>query len=249
MSAVRVHRLLLLGGTSEIGLAIVRRLSAGPDATVALAGRDAAALAAAGDGLRAVGHAGRTEVVEVDALEPAGHRAALERATQLVGGLDVVVVAAGVLGTPGRPPTDAPEEAVDVLLVNAVGVSSLLVHSARELRAQGQGTLVLISSVAAERPRSSNPVYGASKATADTLARLLPGPVPRVLVVRPGFVRTRMTRDLKPAPLSTTPEAVAEATAEALAAGAGVVWCPPAMRVVSRVLETVPHPLFRRLPF
>lgn len=249
MSAPCVHRLLLLGGTSDIGLAIVRQLSAGTDATVALAGRDVAALTAAGDGLRADGHAGRTEVVEMDALEPGGHRTALERAAELVGGLDVVILAVGVLGTPGRAPTDAPEEAVDVLRVNAVGVSSLLVQSACELRAQGQGTLVLISSVAAERPRSSNPVYGASKATADTLARLLPGPVPRVLVVRPGFVRTRMTRDLKPAPLSTTPEAVAEATAAALGAGDGVVWCPPAMRAVSGVLRAIPAPLFRRLPF
>ncbi len=100
-----------------------------------------------------------------------------------------------------------------MLQVNLVGAGSLLIHSARRLRAQGAGTLVVLSSVAGERPRAANVVYGASKAGLDALAQGLGDALHddgvRVLVVRAGFVRTRMTQGLKPAPLSTAPRALA----------------------------------------
>jgi decaprenylphospho-beta-D-erythro-pentofuranosid-2-ulose 2-reductase len=139
-----------------------------------------------------------------------------------------------------------------VLDVNVVGAGSLLLHSTRALREQGHGSLVVLSSVAAERARASNAVYCASKAGLDVLAQgladALAGTQVRVLVVRPGFVTTRMTRGLPVPPLSSDPQSVARATVEGLERGATVVWVPGVLRWVMAVLRLLPRPLFRRLP-
>ena len=112
--------------------------------------------------------------------------------------------------------------------------------------------LVVLSSVAAERPRANNAIYGAAKAGLDALAQgvadQVAGSGVRVLVVRPGFVATRMTAGLKPAPLATTPEAVAEATVRALAGRAQTIWVPRALRAIFAVLRHLPRALYRRLP-
>jgi decaprenylphospho-beta-D-erythro-pentofuranosid-2-ulose 2-reductase len=125
--------------------------------------------------------------------------------------------------------------------------------SLRSLREQGHGTLVVLSSVAAERPRASNAIYGAAKAGLDALAQGLGDSVAgsgvRVLVVRPGFVKTRMTAGLKPPPFATTPDAVAAATSRALRRGAHTVWAPGALRYVFAVLRHLPRAVYRRMPF
>jgi decaprenylphospho-beta-D-erythro-pentofuranosid-2-ulose 2-reductase len=112
--------------------------------------------------------------------------------------------------------------------------------------------MVVLSSVAAERARKSNAIYGAAKAGLDALAQgladSLAGTGVRMLVVRPGFVRTRMTAGLDAAPFATTAEAVADATVKALARRAHTVWVPPTMRYVFAVLRHVPRPIYRRLP-
>src|SRR5581483_3189719 len=123
------------------------------------------------------------------------HREAIERAFAEADGFDVVVIAVGVLGA--QEGLDAaPDEALEVMRVNFLGAGSLVLECLRQLRGRGQGTLVLLSSVAAERPRASNAIYGAAKAGLDALAQGLSDATAasgvRVLVVRPGFVRTRM---------------------------------------------------------
>jgi decaprenylphospho-beta-D-erythro-pentofuranosid-2-ulose 2-reductase len=116
---------------------------------------------------------------------------------------------------------------------------------------QGHGTIVVLSSVAGERVRASNFVYGASKAGLDGFAQglgdSLRGTGVEVLVVRPGFVHTRMTAGLDAAPLATTPEAVAKAVVEGLARGSHTVWVPAALRFVMIALRHLPRPIFRRL--
>jgi decaprenylphospho-beta-D-erythro-pentofuranosid-2-ulose 2-reductase len=110
----------------------------------------------------------------------------------------------------------------------------------------------VLSTVAAERPRAANAIYGAAKAGLDALAQGLAdataGSGVRVLVVRPGFVTTRMTAGLKPAPMAATPEAVADATVRALAGRAHTIWVPGRLRVVFAVLRHLPRSLYRRLP-
>jgi decaprenylphospho-beta-D-erythro-pentofuranosid-2-ulose 2-reductase len=239
---------LVLGGTSEIALAIVRELDL-PECAIVLAGRDSEGLRRAADLLREAG-CGSVQSVALDACEPEGHRAALEQASAILGALDLVVLAVGALGERGGLPEDV-AGAVDVLRVNVLGAGSLLLESARALQEQGHGTIVVLSSVAAERARASNAVYCASKAGLDALAQgladaLAPKGV-RVLVVRPGFVRTRMTRGLPAAPFAIDADAVAYVTVRALQRDVQTVWAPPRLRWVMLALRLLPRRLFRRL--
>ena len=236
---------LLIGGTSEIGLAIVRRLAGDGPVRPFLLGRNADALAAAAAGL------GGAEYDVLDADDLTAHEQAIARAFERAGGFDVVVLAVGVLGA--QAGLDADRTVSErVMRVNFLGSGSLLLASLGALRRQGRGTMVVLSSVAAVRARKSNAIYGAAKAGLDALAQglsdSLAGSGVRVLVVRPGFVRTRMTAGLDAAPFATSAEAVADATVKALAGRAHTVWVPPSLRFVFVVLRHLPRPLYRRLP-
>jgi decaprenylphospho-beta-D-erythro-pentofuranosid-2-ulose 2-reductase len=244
------RKVLLVGGSSAIGLAIVRRVASDGPVRPYLLGRDESRLADAAASLRGAGCA-RAEVDVVDADELDSHGEAIGRAFARSGGFDLVVLAVGVLGAQAGLDAD-PAQAAEVMRVNFAGCGSLLLHCLRALRTQGQGTLVVLSSVAAERPRAANAVYGAAKAGLDALAQGLAdasaGSGVRVLVIRPGFVKTRMTAGLAPAPMATTAEAVAEATARALDGRDHTVWVPGRLRYVFAVLRHLPRPLYRRLP-
>ena len=243
-------RLLLVGGSSEIGVAIARRLASDGPVRPYLMGRDRPRLEQAAATLE---RAGCTEIELdlVDACAVAAHEQAIARAFERGGGFDVVVLAVGVLGAQEGLDVD-PEKAIEVMQVNFVGCGSLLLQCLRRLRDQGRGTLVVLSSVAAERPRAGNATYGAAKAGLDSLAQGLADATAsrgvRVLVVRPGFVKTRMTVGLPSAPFATTPEKVADATARALRGRAHTIWVPSALRYIFAVLRHVPRPLYRRLP-
>jgi decaprenylphospho-beta-D-erythro-pentofuranosid-2-ulose 2-reductase len=239
-----VSDVLLVGGTSEIGLAIVRCLV---PQRVWLLGRDEGRLALAAAQLDGAG----VEVGLLDADDVASHRHSLERAFVEADGFDVVVLAVGVLGAQAGLDAD-PGEAIEVMRVNFLGAGSLLLECLRQLRQRGGGALVLLSSVAVERPRASNPIYGAAKAGLDALAQGLSDATAssgvRVLVVRPGFVKTRMTADLEPVPFATTPEAVASATVAALRGRAGTIWVPGRLRLMFAILRHLPRSIYRRLP-
>lgn len=243
-------RLLLLGGSSEIGLAIARRLVADGPVRPFLLGRNRELLEQALTLLESAGCTGG-EVAVLDADDLDAHGPAIADAFERSGGFDVVVLAIGLLGAQRGLDAEL-GESLEVMRVNFVDCGSLLLHSLRALRAQGRGTLVLLSSVAAERARASNPIYGAAKAGLDALAQGLADSVAgsgaRVLVVRPGFVVSRMTVGLKPAPFATTPEKVAEAAVRGLNRGAGTVWVPASLRLIFSLLRHVPRPLYRRLP-
>jgi decaprenylphospho-beta-D-erythro-pentofuranosid-2-ulose 2-reductase len=243
-------RVLLLGGSSEIGLAIVRRLSSEQPVSAVLLGRDGERMRAAAAELERDGVT-PVSVLVSDADDLDGHERAIAAAFGDPAGVDIVVAAVGKLGGQAGLDTDR-DEALEILRVNFVGLGSLMLSSLRRLRDQGRGTLVVLSSVAAERPRASNAIYGAAKAGLDSLAQGLGDSVAasgvRVLVIRPGFVTTRMTAGLPPAPMSTTPEAVAEATVAGLASGAHTIWVPGRLRWVFAVLRHLPRAVFRRLP-
>jgi decaprenylphospho-beta-D-erythro-pentofuranosid-2-ulose 2-reductase len=239
-----VPRVLLLGGTSEIGLAILAALDLPANAEVILAGRDEQRLAAAGKELPA-----QVRTVPYDALGTASHQALVD-GLFAEGPLDLVISAAGVLVPQADLERDV-RRAAALIEANFTGHVSTLLAVAAQMRAQGRGTIVVLSSVAAVRPRKANPVYGSAKAGLDAFARgladLLHGTGVRVLLVRPGFVIGRMTAGMPPAPLSTTPGAVGKATAAALRRGRSTVWVPPALAGVAFALKLVPRPLWRRI--
>ena len=244
------RRVLVIGGSSEIAGAIAAELVGEGAREIVLAGRDAAALGRAGESLREKG-AERVETVMLDAARTFGHGAALRSAFEMLGEVDVAILAVGVLGARGGLPDDIPA-AVEVLRVNTVGTASLLMETARLLREQGSGTIVVLSSVAAERGRAANAVYCASKAGLDTLAQALDdelrGEGVRVMVVRPGFVRTRMTAGLPEAPLATSAQVVARETVRGLRRRAHTVWAPARMRWVMVAMRLLPRNVFRRIP-
>ena len=236
-----VQSILVLGGASDIAVATVRRLAAPRRARVLLAGRDLDRMPAWGD---------TVETIRFDALDIDGHDAFVKEAWERLGDVDVVLLAFGVLGDQELAERDA-AEAVRVAQTNYVGAVSVMVPIAQRLRAQGHGTLVVLSSVAAERPRRSNFVYGSSKAGLDAFATglgdSLAGSGARVLVVRPGFVRTKMTTGRDPAPFSTTADAVAQSIEAGLRRGAETIWSPSILRWVMAVLRHLPRPVFRKL--
>jgi decaprenylphospho-beta-D-erythro-pentofuranosid-2-ulose 2-reductase len=132
-----------------------------------------------------------------------------------------------------------------------VGAVSSGLAVAGHLRRQAHGTLVVFSSVAGERVRAENFVYGSTKAGLDAfaqgLADSLVGSGASVLVVRPGFVRTAMTTHLDDGPMATTAEAVAADVVAGLRSGAHTVWSPAKLRYVFSVLRHLPRPVWRRV--
>jgi decaprenylphospho-beta-D-erythro-pentofuranosid-2-ulose 2-reductase len=239
---------LLMGGTSEIGLAVVEAFAADRPLRVVLAARPSERLDAARARLEGLGCAVETLPFDARALDT---HADVVRKAFTGGDIDVAVVAFGLLGDNEQAWTDV-DTAVELAQVNYTAAVSVGVALADRLRAQGHGALVAFSSVAGERARRSNFVYGSTKAGMDAFysgltEALRPSGV-GVTVVRPGFVHTRMTEGRKPAPLSTTPEAVAAVVVDAVRNRRELVWAPAPLRVLMSVLRHLPRAVFRRLP-
>jgi decaprenylphospho-beta-D-erythro-pentofuranosid-2-ulose 2-reductase len=239
---------LLLGGTSEIAQAVVAAWARTCRPHVVLAARpgprrDEAVARVAALGLT-------VEAVDFDAERTDEHEALVESVAR-GRDIDVAVVAFGLLGDEEQAWQDH-DAAVTLARVNYVGAVSVGVPLAAVMRRQGHGRIVALSSVAGERVRRSNFVYGSTKAGMDGfylgLGEALRGSGAGVLVVRPGFVRTRMTEGRSPAPLSVTADQVADAVVRGVADRAELVWVPGALRGVMSGLRHVPRPLFRRLP-
>jgi decaprenylphospho-beta-D-erythro-pentofuranosid-2-ulose 2-reductase len=241
---------LLLGGTSEIGLAICERYLQNARARIVLAcmpedpGRDEAVAQIKAAGARSV------DLIDFDALDTGSHPKVIEQAFA-DGDVDVAIVAFGVLG-------DAEElwqnqrKAVQTAEINYTAAVSVGVLLGEKMRAQGFGQIIAMSTVAGERVRRSNFVYGSTKAGLDGfylgLAEALREYGVRVLVIRPGQVRTRMSAHVKEAPLTVDKEYVANLAVTASAKGKELVWAPAAFRYVMVVLRHIPRSIFRKLP-
>ena len=242
--------ILLLGGTSEIGLAICERYLQNAHARIVLAampgdpGRDAAVAQMNAAGARSV------ELIDFEATDPESHPKMIEAAFS-DGDIDVAIVAFGILG-------DAEElwqnqrKAVLAAEINYTAAVSVGVLLGEKMRAQGFGQIIAMSTVAGERVRRSNFVYGSTKAGLDGfylgLAEALREYGVRVLVIRPGQVRTRMSAHVKEAPLTVDKEYVANLAVTAAAKGKELVWAPAAFKYVMVVLRHIPRSIFRKLP-
>jgi decaprenylphospho-beta-D-erythro-pentofuranosid-2-ulose 2-reductase len=244
--------ILLLGGTSEIGLAICERYLRNAPARIVLAalpgdpGRDAAVAQMRSAGAKSV------EVIDFDAVDTASHPDVIDRAAEAgARDIDVAIVAFGLLG-------DAEElwqnqrKAVQIAEINYTAAVSVGVLLGEKMREQGFGQIIAMSSAAGERVRRSNFVYGSTKAGLDGfylgLGEALREYGVHVLVIRPGQVRTRMSAHVKEAPLTVDKEYVAELAVSASAKGKDLVWAPGAFRYVMMVLRHIPRPIFRKLP-
>lgn len=241
--------LLVLGGTSEIGLAVAERYARQRPLRITLAARPSERLDAAVERLRKAGATVNT--LPFDARQPDTHTEVIEKAFA-DGDVDVTLVAFGVLGDQEEAWTNV-DVARELAEVNYLAAVTVGVPLAERLRKQGHGVLVALSSAAGERARRSNFVYGSTKAGFDAfytgLTYALKPHGVTVSVIRPGFVRTKMTDGLKAAPLSQTADQVAEIVVNSVRNRREQAWAPAAMRPVMTVLRHVPRVIFRRLPF
>jgi NAD(P)-dependent dehydrogenase (short-subunit alcohol dehydrogenase family) len=238
---------LILGGRSEIGIELARLLA--PGATVVLAARRADQLDEELATLKAAG-ADAVHTREFDADDLASHGPLVASVVADHGPIGTAVLAFGILGDQARAEVDA-DHAVAVMHTDYVAQVSLLTHLATEMRKADRGSIVVFSSVAGVRVRRANYVYGSAKAGLDGfasgLADALHGTGVHLLIARPGFVIGRMTQGMPPAPLSSTPQQVAAATARALAKHRRTVWIPWVLRGWVGV-QFLPQFIWRRMP-
>jgi decaprenylphospho-beta-D-erythro-pentofuranosid-2-ulose 2-reductase len=243
--------ILVLGGSSEIGLGIVRELCGPHTRSVMLACRDVVSGERLLVDLAPLAPQAKFLVTEFEATATSRHQELVATAVSAMGDLDLVIHAVGQLGDQQTLEND-PVAAAALWQANATGAVSIGLAVAAQLRAQAHGTLAVISSVAGERIRRSNFIYGSSKAAMDAffqgLGDSLIGTGARVIILRPGFVHTRMTAGMKAAPFATTPEKVAAALASGLRSKSRIIWVPGILRWVFMVLRHLPSPIWRRLP-
>lgn len=241
---------LILGGRSEIGLAVAMRLVRDEGATqVILAARRSQDLAPQVAALARLGAAVNTIAFDADDLST--HAAVLDEVIEEYGTLGTVVLAFGILGDQARAEVDA-AHVVEILNTDFVAQAHLLTELAQRMRAQKSGTIVVFSSVAGVRVRRANYVYGSAKAGLDGFASglsdALHGSGVRLLLVRPGFVVGRMTKGMKPAPFSSTAGSVADAVLDGLRSGSRDIWVPTILQPVFFGMRLLPRSIWRKLP-
>jgi decaprenylphospho-beta-D-erythro-pentofuranosid-2-ulose 2-reductase len=242
-------RIAVLGGSSELAEATVLQFLGRRQAAVALLGRSSERLAAVARRLERAGALG-VEALSFEAGEPGSAAAAIDQAAGVLGGLDLVLVAVGSLGPVLEDPTD-PEAVRQAIVTNAVAACEGGAQAARTLLAEGAGSLVLLSSLAALRPRGANLAYGAAKAAADAyfrgLASVLEPSGIFVMVVRPGFVRGRMTAGRPEMPFAVEPDDVGRAVLAGFERARRVVTVPGVLGVLAPVVNLVPEERWRAL--
>jgi len=241
---------LVVGGTSDIARAVLRALVARRLRRIVLVGRDEIGLAASAKELQALG-ADEVVTLTLDVTDLALVPVVVRDACTRLGQVDLALVAAGMLGDQAGDEAD-PEAVARVLCTNLTGPAAVITALATVLRVQGHGRIVVLSSVAGMRVRRANYIYGASKAGIDAFAQgaaeSLRGTGASLMIVRPGWVATRMTQGRDPAPFATTPDAVAADVVTGMERSAPVVWSPGVLRFVFAVMRLLPAALWRRLP-
>lgn len=245
---MRPGNAVIFGATSAIATGFARALA--PDgARFHLVGRDAAKLAAVRDDLVARGAKEVTvSIADLDRVEE--HARLVAEAAARLGALDVALLAQGTLSDQKRCEADAARARAEVT-TNFLAPASLLTELAIHFERQGRGTLAVIGSVAGDRGRASNYVYGSAKAglaafAAGLRARLRTKGV-NVLLVKPGFVDTPMTAHLRKGALWAQPDDVGRGILRAVEAGRGEVYLPGFWRLVMFVIRHLPEPIFARL--
>ncbi|OJT19651.1 short-chain dehydrogenase [Archangium sp. Cb G35] len=243
-----MKKVIVLGATSAIAQSTVQLLAA-RGASLYLVGRNPERLQATANEARAKGAASvHTEALDLDDL--AQHEALVERAATALGGLDGALLAHGILGNQEAAQRSY-AEAEKVLRTNFLSAVSLLTPLANRFEAQKAGTLVVISSVAGDRGRQSNYVYGASKGALSVFLQGLRNRLARsgvaVVTVKPGFVDTPMTADMKKNALFATPDKVARGIVRAADARKDEVYLPGFWAPIMFAIRGIPERVFKRM--
>lgn len=243
-----MQKILIVGATSAIAAACARRW-VGPDATFFLVGRTAEKLGQVADDLAARGATVRTHVLDLNRFDQ--HPAMLDACFTALGQVDIALIAHGTLPDQKACEQDA-QLAVQEFSNNGLSVIALLTELANRMEAQKNGCIAVISSVAGDRGRPSNYLYGAAKGAVTVFCsglrpRLFKSGV-QVLTIKPGFVDTPMTQGLPlPKLLLATPEKVAQDIVRAVEKGRDTLYTPWFWRLIMLVITHIPGPIFKRL--
>ncbi len=245
-----MRRVLIIGASSAIAEATARIFAARGDALF-LVGRRLEALEAIAMDLKVRG-AAQVDVQAMDVNDFGAHKSMLTGAEHSLAGLDTVLIAHGTLGD-----QKACEGSVDLSLrelsTNGIAVAALLTLIANRFEARRAGTIAVISSVAGDRGRNSNYVYGSAKAlvnafTSGLRQRLYKSGV-AVITIKPGFVDTPMTAAFPKGPLWAQPQQIARGIVRAIDRSTPVVYLPSFWRAIMLVIRAVPERVSRRLSF
>ena len=250
MTPDRSLRVLILGAASGIAQATAR-LYAGEGAIIGLVGRNVGRLDGIADDLRARG-ATRVETFDVDFTTAVVPPELADMVSKL-GGLNHVILAYGVLGEQALAEKDL-AVAQSIIEVNFRSAAAWTLAVAEVLERQGRGSLVVLGSVAGDRGRRSNYIYGAAKAGLATLVEGIShrfrGTGPRAVIVKPGPTDTAMTAGMtKGGPLWATPEAVAAVVRKAADSGGPVVYAPARWRFIMAIVRMIPAAVFNKMNF
>ena len=244
-----MRKILIIGATSAIAEAAARIFATRGDALFLVA-RNAEHLRAVVADLNIRG-AARADSATLDVTDFAAHDAVIEKAERDLGGIDIALIAHGTLSDQAQC-----EQSVDVMRrefdINALSTLALLTALANRMEARRSGTLAVISSVAGDRGRQSNYVYGAAKAAVSTflggLRQRLAKSGVTVLTIKPGFVDTPMTAGIaNKGALWAQPDRVAAGIVQAIDRRRNIVYLPWFWRWIMLVIRHIPEPLFKRL--
>jgi decaprenylphospho-beta-D-erythro-pentofuranosid-2-ulose 2-reductase len=244
------QNVVVLGGSSDIARAITKRLCEERTRTVILAGRNATLLNETADEARKFG-ATKVDIVFFDAEETQNAAATVRESFARVGEpIDLVIVAVGQLGLQSSD-EDSAIAVARLITVNFTWPSAALAEIRRHLVAQGSGRILVISSISAVRTRRNAYLYSSAKAGLDRmcigLSESLEGTGVKLQILRPGVVRTKMTRGLAEPPFTTDAHEVAENVMRGLSSGKSDLWSPPALRYVALLIQHLPAALWRRV--
>jgi short-subunit dehydrogenase len=240
-----------LGATKGMGRALARLMAERGD-RLCLLGRNLEDLERSASDLGVRGDGTAPHCIVCDLERPEQFEQVLSNARDALGGLDAVVITAGIFATQAELEAD-PGLAERVLRVDFTNTVMFCEAAKRQLLAEGGGTLCAFSSVAGERGRKPVILYGAAKAG---LSRYLEGldhkhhaDGLRVITVKPGFVKTSMTAGLEPPPFAGEPTEVAAQVLRALDRGTPVVYSPSPWRLIMAVIRALPRAVMRRVGF
>jgi decaprenylphospho-beta-D-erythro-pentofuranosid-2-ulose 2-reductase len=243
-----MKKILVIGATSAMAEAC-SRLWAAQGCSLFLVARDAARLDAMAADLKVRG-AAQVGVAVLDLNELARHAGLVESAAAAMGDIDIALIAHGTLGDQQAGERDF-TVALQELNTNAIGVMSLLTLLANRMQAQRRGSLVVISSVAGDRGRASNYIYGTAKGAVTLFTQGLRQRLHRdgvqVLTIKPGFVDTPMTRAFKKGPLWATPESIARGILKAIEARRSEVYLPGFWAPIMWIIRHLPNVVFNRI--
>jgi decaprenylphospho-beta-D-erythro-pentofuranosid-2-ulose 2-reductase len=245
---VSQRKILVLGATSGIAEATCR-IWASQGASLFLVARNAEKINAVAQDLRARG-AAFVETAVVDLDDTDRHPALLAHAVNAMGGLDVAYLAHGVLGDQGRAEQDF-NSAARILHTNMIAPVSLVTWLANFFVERHTGTIAVLSSVAGDRGRKSNYVYGSSKAGLSAFLDGLRNRVDRegvnILTIKPGPTRTAMTASMKGSEKFADVNAVAKAIVMAIDKRMDTLYVPFQWKPIMFVIKHIPEPVFKKL--